>query len=163
MLFPRANSQMLFFNTVTTISSTFLPALYKSLHAMLITIWTIGGDPVFHSYSSKGVSKKKSCPCSPSFTGCLVSINIQQVLMNANACSFFLHREIQWHTFASYTLPCQTPFCLPAPLLPSVTQQQNGMEYWWEESTLLPYYHHCLWCCRPTSENRRTLMVKIMK
>ena len=34
---------------------------------------------------------------------CLVSLNIQQVLMNAS-------------------------------LLPSVTQQQNVMEYWWESS-----------------------------
>ena len=27
------------------------------------------------------------------------------------------------------------PFCQTAPLLPSVTQQQNVMEYWWEGST----------------------------
>jgi len=26
-------------------------------------------------------------------------------------------------------------FCQTAPLLPSVTQQQNAMEYWWEDST----------------------------
>ena len=42
----------------------------------------------------------------------------------------FPHGGIQWRTFASYTLPCQT-----APLLPSVTQQQKVMEYWWEGST----------------------------
>jgi len=26
------------------------------------------------------------------------------------------------------------PFCQAAPLLPSVTRRQNGMEYWWEGS-----------------------------
>ena len=48
---------------------------------------------------------------------------------------FFLHRGIQWHTFTSHTLPCQTLLCQTAPLLPSVTQQQNGMGYRWEGST----------------------------
>jgi len=32
------------------------------------------------------------------------------------------------------SLPCQKPFCLSAPLLPSVTQQQHVTEYWWEGS-----------------------------
>ena len=31
--------------------------------------------------------------------------------------------------------PGQTPFCQTAPLLLSVTWQQNVMEYWWEGST----------------------------
>jgi len=31
--------------------------------------------------------------------------------------------------------PCQMPLCQTAPLLPSVTQQQNVMGYWWEGST----------------------------
>ena len=33
---------------------------------------------------------------------------------------------IQFHIFAPSTLPCQTPFCQTAPLLPSVTWQQHG-------------------------------------
>ena len=45
---------------------------------------------------------------------------------------FFLHGGIQFHTFASSSLPCQTPFCQIAPLLPSVAWQQNVGEYWWE-------------------------------
>ena len=45
---------------------------------------------------------------------------------------FFLREEIKFHTF---TLLCQMPICQTAPLLPSFTQQQNGMEYWWEGST----------------------------
>jgi len=48
---------------------------------------------------------------------------------------FFLHGGTQCHTFASSPLPCQTPFCQTAPLLPTVALQQNGMEYWWEGST----------------------------
>ena len=51
-----------------------------------------------------------------------------------------LHTGIQFYTFSSYTLPCQTPFCQTAPLLPSVTQQQNVAEHWWEisSSTAIP-------------------------
>ena len=40
---------------------------------------------------------------------------------------------IQWHTFAPYTLPCQTPFCQTAPLLPSVTQQHKVTKHWQED------------------------------
>jgi len=46
---------------------------------------------------------------------------------------FFLHRGIQWHTFASSTLLCQMLFCQTAPLLPSVTWP--SIEHWWEGST----------------------------
>ena len=63
-----------------------------------------------------------------------VSINIPKASINVNGCSFFPHGKIQWHTIASYTLSCQTPFCQTALLLPSVTQQQNLTEYWWEDS-----------------------------
>jgi len=47
----------------------------------------------------------------------------------------FPHGGIQWHTFASYVLVCQTPLCQTAPLLPSVTQQQNVTGCQWEGST----------------------------
>ena len=46
-----------------------------------------------------------------------------------------MHGGIQFHTFASSALPCQTPFCQSAPLLPSVTRQQHVMGYWWEGPT----------------------------
>jgi len=36
----------LFFNTLTTSSYAFLPQMSKSLHAVLINIWTSGGDPL---------------------------------------------------------------------------------------------------------------------
>ena len=48
---------------------------------------------------------------------------------------FFLHGGIQGHPFTPCTLPCQMLICHTAPLLPSVAQQQNVMEYWWEGST----------------------------
>ena len=41
-------------------------------------------------------------------------------------------RDEQYHLVS---LPCQTPLCQAAPLLPSITEQQNVMEYWWEGST----------------------------
>jgi len=60
---------------------------------------------------------------------CLASVSIQQVSMNVIRCIFFPHRGIQLHTFASYALPCQTPFCQTAPPLSSVAWQQNITEY----------------------------------
>ena len=53
---------------------------------------------------------------------------------------FFLHRQFKWHTIVSYLLPCHMPCCQTAPLLPSVTWQQNVVEYWWEglTSTAIP-------------------------
>ena len=62
---------------------------------------------------------------------CLVSINVQEF----QRVPFFSLGGIQFHTFAPYAVPCQIPFCQTAPLLPSVTQQQNVTEYWWEGST----------------------------
>ena len=71
----------------------------------------------------------------PHFTDihCLVSINVQQALINISGDHFFL-QGFYFHTFASYALPCQTPLRQTAPLLPSVTQQQHVMEHWWEGS-----------------------------
>ena len=52
----------------------------------------------------------------------------------SKAAIFFLHGDIHCHTFAWYALPCQTPFCQAALLLPPLTQQQHVMEYWWDGS-----------------------------
>jgi len=64
----------------------------------------------------------------------VVSINIQQASVNVDGCHFFPHERIQWHNFASTTVPGQTPFCQTPPLLPSVTCKQNIGKYWWEGS-----------------------------
>jgi len=45
------------------------------------------------------------------------------------AAFFFPHGGINFHAFAVYALPCQTPFCQTAPLLPSAKEQQNLMKY----------------------------------
>jgi len=71
---------------------------------------------------------------------CLASINEYQWVEHSASVSecqwvsFFLHGGIQWHTFASYALPCHTPLCQSAPLLPSVAQQQKVTEYCQEAS-----------------------------
>ena len=65
---------------------------------------------------------------------CLIPINVQQALMNVSGCHFFPQGGIQWHIFASCAFPCQASFCQTAPLLPSVTQEQNITEYWREGS-----------------------------
>jgi len=49
--------------------------------------------------------------------------------------AIFPQGGIQCHTFASDALPCQMPLYQTAPLLPSVTQQQNLMKRWEESST----------------------------
>ena len=50
--------------------------------------------------------------------------------------TFFFFRMGEFSgTFALYALPCQTPFYQTAPVLSSVTQQQNVKGYWWEGST----------------------------
>jgi hypothetical protein len=68
----------------------------------------------------------------------LVSINVQQALMNVNRCNFFPHGGIQWHAFSSYALPCETPFCQTAPLVLSVTRQRNIQTIGRKVQPLLP-------------------------
>ena len=61
---------------------------------------------------------------------CLISINAQQVSMKDSGYHFLCMEE--FHTFA---IPYQTPFCQTAPLLLSVTRQQNVKKCWREGST----------------------------
>jgi len=95
---------------------------------MLFEICTGGGEPW-----SLLPLLKCSFHCSTGHIHKLVSTNVHQALMNF--FHTYTHTGIQFHTFASYTFPCQAPFCQTAPILPSGTQQQNVMEYWWEGST----------------------------
>ena len=66
---------------------------------------------------------------------CLVSVKRSASVNECHWMQFFPHGGIQLHTFASYALPCQTPFSQTAPLLSSVARQQNLTEYWREGST----------------------------
>ena len=67
----------LFFNTVTTISYAFSPAMNKNLHAVLLKICTERLHPLPYC----------------AHIHCSVSINVQQVSMNVSECSV-LHMEI---------------------------------------------------------------------
>ena len=67
-----------------------------------------------------------------SFTVCFYKCS--ESINKCHWVQFFLHGGIQWHTLASYTLPCQMSFSQTAPLLPPITRRQNIMEYWWEGS-----------------------------
>jgi len=74
---------MLLFSTDTMISCVFSWAM-KNLHVTLITICTTGGD-CCHCHHCW-----KTPHCAHIY--CLVSINIQQAVMNVNGCHFF-HME----------------------------------------------------------------------
>ena len=63
---------------------------------------------------------------------CLVSIDVQKWM--SMGALFFSHWGINFPIFVSSARPCQAPLCQTAPLLPSVTWQQNVKEYWWEDS-----------------------------
>ena len=126
---------MLFFSTVTTTSYAFQPAMNKSLHAALVKTCSSEGD---HCHC-------RSCWNTPSTTSlCSHPLSaLQKSSASAGECQWvpsFPHEGTQCHTFASSTLPCQTPLCQTAPLLPPVTWQQNGREYCWEgsASTAIP-------------------------
>ena len=125
-VFDRAYSQVqsTVFNTVATISYAFLPAMNKSLHAAPLELWT----------------RLSCCHCGNSphcaHIYCLVSVNIQQALVNVSGCCQF-HKE---EFIAAHALPCQAPFCQTATLLSSAAWQQNVTECCWEglASTAIP-------------------------
>jgi len=144
-LYGRTNSQLLF-NIVTTISYAFSPVMNKSLHAVLVKVFS-RRDPLFHSCYNSITAETHHPPPRCVHIHCLVSIHVQQALLNVNRCSFFFQGGIQWHAFISSTLPWQPPFCQTAPLLPSVTWKQTVTEYWWEGSTFIAI---CLSHCGPT-------------
>ena len=118
----------LFFSAVTTMSCAFSLAMNKSLHAMLITICTRGGGPL------SPLLKCTACNLTV-LTSTVWSPEMFSKHQWMSVVPFFPHGGILWNIFASSALPCQVPTCQTAPLLPSVTQQQNGTEYLWEGST----------------------------
>jgi len=62
---------------------------------------------------------------------CWVSINIQQELMNVSRLQLFHTAEFSDTPLLHIHLHVRRHWS-DCPLLPSVTQQQPGMEYWWE-------------------------------
>ena len=104
-------------------------AMTKSLHAALVKICTM---EVTHCccHHCWNTTPRTSLCRHPLFGlhKCSASISECQWM------PLILHGGIQWYTFASCTLPFQIPVCQPDPLLPTVTKQQNVMEYWWRLS-----------------------------
>ena len=110
----------LFFHIVTTISYAFSPAVNKNCkpHA-----WKPAPVEVTHCHHCWNTAPTASLCSQPLF-------GLHQNSATVNECQqtqFFLHWGIQWHTFASSTLPCQTSFYQTAPLLPFFTWHQNIM------------------------------------
>ena len=107
--------ETLFFGMVTTISSAFLPAMNKSLHAALVKIWTSRGDPLLP------LLKCATLHCLTVLTlPCLGSRNIQQVLISGQWVPFFLHGGIHYtpllHTcFNVRHSSVRLPFCCSLP------------------------------------------------
>ena len=93
------------FCVVSAVSYTFSSAMKKSLYAVLTKTFTA---EVTHCHS---------CHCwnaPPTTSLCSHSLLcLHKCLSRIDECQwvpFFPHEGIQWHTFASYALPCQTPF-----------------------------------------------------
>ena len=86
---------------------------------------------------------------------CLVFINVQQAPVSVSWVSFFPHKVIQVHSFTSYTLPCQSPFCQAATLLSPLAQQQYGTKTGRKVHLLLPYHQHPPLTSLANEQNRR--------
>lgn len=113
---------------IATISSAFLAAVNKSLHAVLIKTHNSEGDPLSLLPLLKCTTSASLC-----YTHCLVSIRVQQA-STSQWVSFFPCGGIQFHFVASSTLSCQITLCQSATQLLSVIWQRV-MGCWWEGST----------------------------
>jgi hypothetical protein len=60
---------------------------------------------------------------------CLVSVYVQQVSINVSGCNFLFFRmeEFNYTPFASYALPCQTPFCSDCNLCCHLSHGNNAI------------------------------------
>ena len=81
-----------FCNIVTTISYAFSPVMNKSLHAVLVKVFS-RRDPLFHSCYNSITAETHHPPPRCAHIHCLVSIHVQQALLNVNRCSFFFPRR----------------------------------------------------------------------
>ena len=103
----------------------------KSLHAIHIKMCTVTWNMACLSCCCHHCLTPTTSLCSHAPPG------LQKRSESISRCHwlpFFPHGGIKGHTVASSTLLWQTPFCHAGPLLPRVTRQQNGTEYWWEGS-----------------------------
>ena len=110
----------------------------KSLQVTLIKMCTSRSDSLFHSCYDVIISHENVAHAVHLSLYYHALFGLHKHAKSINECqwmSFFPQGGIYFHTVASSALPCQMPFCQTAPLLPSVTQQQNVLEYWQEGST----------------------------
>ena len=125
------------------------PVISKSLHVMLMTTCTSGGDLLLLSLLLKRITHCFTVLTSTVWVPETFSKH-RWMLLGA----IFSHGEIQFHTFVLYVLPCQMSFCQTAPLLPSVTQLQHVTAYWWEGFNLYCHTSNvCLWHHGTASQN----------
>ena len=86
----------LLFSTVTTTSYAFLPAMHKSPHVVLINICMVIQNVPCLSLTV-ATAEMHHLPPHCANIHCLVSINVQQALMNVSDCNFF-HMECHMAT-----------------------------------------------------------------
>jgi len=102
--------KILVFNRATTLSYAFSPVMNKSLHAVLVNICmdvqnvTLLSHYCCHCWNAWLTTSLYSHPLF-GFQKCSSSTDEWQRV------HFFLHRGLEFHTFASYALPSQTLFC----------------------------------------------------
>ena len=123
MIEQSLSNKTLFFNIVITISYAILPVKSRRQHAVLVTICTLGGDPLFHSCYDGVVGKMLS-----ELTNFTVLIS---TVWSSSTCNkhwwmslgaVFPNGGIQFHPFASYTFQCQMQFCQTAVICCTATK-----------------------------------------
>jgi len=127
------SSPALFVHTVAIISCAFSPAANKSLHATLVNICISGDDPL--SLLLKHITHH--------FTVLIPTVWSPSIsISECQWVTFFLHGGMQWHTFASDTLPCQMPFCHTETTCNGILVRRFNL---YCRTTNI-----CLWHCGPT-------------
>ena len=131
--FDKASSQLqLTFYTVTSISSVFfcqqwirLTTCWDCKTAHLPAVWLV-------FYVAITTAKMHHPSPHSAHTHCLVSINIKQAPMNG--CHFFCSEEFNDTPLFHLHFHVRHHVDTTTSLLPSVTWQQNVVDYWWEGS-----------------------------
>ena len=118
------NYKTLFLSIFVTISYAFSPATNKSLHARVLEIYTSRCPTVAVATAETTTHPLTALTSTVWFPKTFSKSQWKSI------GAIISHGGIQWHTFASYALPCQVPFHHAASPLPSVAQQQHAMEYW---------------------------------
>jgi len=136
----------LFFNLATTISYSFLPLVNKILHAVLLKACTSGSDPL-----SLSPVLKRHPPPHCAHIHCLVSINVQQMLMVVSGCNFSCMEKFNsTHLLHMHFMSDAVLLAYPSAAICHTSTTCNGILV-----GRLSFYCHtaniCLCCGGPTS------------